>query len=171
MSLQETTTAIYRGASLHSMTDWRTPGLKARCAALWDDKFSAAQIAKTLNDEFDLRLSRNAIIGYAHRHGLPARRTRNPATPKPPREKRDKPKTRSQYNAGDRAPLPFMARKLPEDFRPLNIPFLTLQANQCRDVVCEYGEDGLAVYCGHPIVEGFSYCADHKRVNYMGFPR
>ena len=50
------------------------------------------------------------------------------------------------------------------DPAPLNIPLVELQRHHCREVTGT-GDDGLALYCGHPKSGRTSYCAQHRRIN------
>lgn len=50
-------------------TVWSDDGVVARMTKLYGQGFSASQIARTLNDEFKLALSCNAVIGKIHRLG------------------------------------------------------------------------------------------------------
>jgi hypothetical protein len=49
---------------------------------------------------------------------------------------------------------------------PLHIPLLSLRYHHCREVTGT-GDDGLALYCGHPKSGTTSYCAHHRRINLM----
>ena len=53
---------------------------------------------------------------------------------------------------------------LPIECKPLNVPFMQLEATHCREIV-DQGGDGLAIYCGLPNGEG-SYCATHHEINH-----
>jgi hypothetical protein len=48
----------------------------------------------------------------------------------------------------------------------LDIPLLSLRHRHCREVTGT-GDDGLALYCGHPKSGTTSYCAHHRRINLM----
>jgi hypothetical protein len=50
------------------------------------------------------------------------------------------------------------------DAAPVHIPLMELQHHHCREVTGT-GEDGLALYCGHPRSGRTSYCARHRRIN------
>lgn len=84
---------------------WKTPGAADRLKKLWTDNANTATtIADTLNEEFDMDISRNAVIGKAHRLGLPAR-------PSPIRQGGEKSRrlvlqeNREKYNATSRGQL------------------------------------------------------------------
>jgi hypothetical protein len=47
-----------------------------------------------------------------------------------------------------------------------NIPFMDLESFHCREVTGS-GADGLATYCGHLRLEGYSYCAHHRNINIL----
>jgi hypothetical protein len=47
-----------------------------------------------------------------------------------------------------------------------NIPFMDLESFHCREVTGS-GADGLATYCGHLRLEGYSYCIVHRNINIL----
>jgi hypothetical protein len=47
-----------------------------------------------------------------------------------------------------------------------NIPFMDLESFHCREVTGS-GSDGLATYCGHLRLEGYSYCIVHRNINIL----
>jgi GcrA cell cycle regulator len=51
------------------MSVW-TEAIDARLAALWFDGFSAAQVSSALYDEFQITVSRSAVIGRLFRRGI-----------------------------------------------------------------------------------------------------
>ena len=98
-----------------------------------------------------LNISRNAVIGRAHRMGLDAKKS-VPVTgikPSPPRPR--------SVLIRPPAPPPREPFSWPE-IPSLNIPFLGLENGQCR-FPCDEG------FCGHPIVYQ-SYCGPHARLCY-----
>lgn len=52
-----------------------------------------------------------------------------------------------------------------QDF-PLKIPFMDRTDFQCAFVLDEKGDDELALYCGHPIHNGSSWCSFHYGIVY-----
>jgi hypothetical protein len=55
--------------------------------------------------------------------------------------------------------------KVQTECAPLNIPLMKVEAFHCREVVGR-GDDGLALFCGHPRIDEYSFCAFHKQINY-----
>lgn len=49
----------------------------------------------------------------------------------------------------------------------LRIGLMDIHDEQCRALLDEKGDDGLALYCGHPTFGGKSYCAGHCRIFYQ----
>ena len=47
-----------------------------------------------------------------------------------------------------------------------NIPFIDLESFHCREVTGS-GKDGLATFCGHQRLEGYSYCLHHRNINIL----
>jgi GcrA cell cycle regulator len=146
-------------------TDERVTRLKA----LWGEGFSAKVVANDLGG-----LSRNAVLGKVHRLGL---------SKDPRRQEQTKREVRVQANRPRRIPKIAMALAVEPPLRrhtgipecrrplefvpplpPLNVPILDHQHGQCREVT---GHDGLALFCGHPAIEGTSWCAHHHSVNFQ----
>ncbi len=48
----------------------------------------------------------------------------------------------------------------------LNVRLMELRHHHCREVTGT-GDDGLALYCGHPRSGRTSYCRHHRRINLM----
>ena len=55
-------------------------------------------------------------------------------------------------------------QRLQSGIVPLKIGLLSLEDHHCRYPLDEKGEDGLELFCGHPVEEKVSYCAGHCRV-------
>jgi GcrA cell cycle regulator len=115
-------------------------------------EWSFAQIAEKLGGG----LSRNAVIGKAHRLGLERRKTgTKPKAVKAPR---------NSLGIGAAvqkiAPEPFAITCV--EVVPLNLTIMDLQEGDCR---YPYGDDPATMtYCGHPALFGHSWCAPHFRV-------
>lgn len=107
-----------------------------------------------------LGTTRNSVAGAAHRNGLS----------KPARTEAAERRIKSQLSAA-----PPAASIIRTPVRPLSpeyaesiikrdpaklIPLLKLRAHHCRCVISLAGEQSL--YCGEPVVEGGSWCAEHK---------
>ncbi|HYD18628.1 MAG TPA: GcrA family cell cycle regulator [Patescibacteria group bacterium] len=159
-----------------SWTDERIALLKK----MWKEGKSAAEIAKTLGKG----VTRNAVIGKAHRMGLSGRPSpiKKPAAA-PKKEKEAAPKkeavkeTRSSKpSAAASSPKmnPMMARE-PEDVRktdkeilPLNggIPLIDLTERMCKWPIGDPKEDDFT-FCGRGIRPGTPYCPDHAAMAYQ----
>ncbi len=123
-----------------------TPDTECRLRVLAAQAMPAAKIA----EEFGI--TKNSVIGKAHRLGVELKYVRLTVSGKPSTRARSTPflgvfKVKSH-------PLP------PERPEPnaLNIPFLELEPHHCR-----YPVKGNEFYCGHPKEIG-SYCAHHHGV-------
>jgi hypothetical protein len=119
---------------------------------------SATLIALRIQRDFGIEFSRNAIIGKVHRLGLSSPKT---DVRMPVGENRKHP----------RAPNPRRFRRFQivdsaDDLRPwagpLNIPFLELGPDQCREIVGV----GVALCCGQPQTAASSYCSHHHAINH-----
>jgi hypothetical protein len=120
----------------------------------WREAERIEQIAEELTSKFGTPRTAKSVSCKAKALGLYSRRTRHPA----------RPSSKRVYSA-KAAVLQFKKRQLPDGFEPLNIPFLQAVDGQCRDVVGR-GEDGLVVFCGHPVVLNHD-CAAHRMINRM----
>lgn len=111
---------------------------------VWMDK-TPAEIAEILGK------TRNAIIGRASRLNLPKKAPgRTPGASRKPR---------APYV---RKPKPVVTTPPPTPQGP--IPLIEATAFQCKAVIDGIkDENGLAMVCGKPIVEGkaFSFCSEH----------
>jgi hypothetical protein len=145
-------------AEKSSWTDERRETLRQ----LWP-LYSASYIAEKLGG-FDhcVDNGRCAVIGCAHRLGLPSKR-------KPERSKKEK-KSRRPVTA---SALVFVAlpRKRPSplmDFFPdvVGSDFIGIPFVETTDKTCIYpeGQRGLMLFCGQPRQDGSSYCTFHHRV-------
>jgi GcrA cell cycle regulator len=112
-------------------------------------------------------VSRNAVIGKAHRLGLFGRRPRPAA--KQPNGHRNEPRKTVHYVDGRL----FMVHDKGDDVsEPEPIQFANpksmLELTQCD---CRYpgaGSGADMLYCGAPTVNGHSYCLAHCRIAYAG---
>lgn len=137
----------------------------AQLKHLWAEGFTCRQIAHRLDQSG--QVSRNAIIGKAHRLGLPERAPRGRKEPTGifARKKRlRRPKSKPAYKAprvefqptvrdiNSEAALARMAAETAPD----TVSFADLEQHHCRWPV--QGQ-----FCGHRKVDGISYCAAHAK--------
>jgi hypothetical protein len=122
------------------------------------EPISISEIAETLNKEFGLSLSRNAVIGRRQRDGLPA-------MPRPKRQ----PEPRRTESRHVRHPRRIRSTK--QSATPLQTGFphactlLDLTNEACR-YPC--GEDSV-LFCGSPeadLAGGRPYCAAHMWISH-----
>lgn len=143
----------------------------ARLRELWpQDRHTATDISIMLHDEFGLQLSRNAIIGKAHRMRLAGKR--KPAAPKPWHAKGKGPRARPRDEV--RPPTKVSARTMgswvsvkgdsvaglaPEAIAAVTAPverpgvsLMDLRDGKCRTVLDKRDPiTGLRMYCGDPV--------------------
>lgn len=126
-----------------------TPEHDATLRRLREDGYSSSQIADGLWSEFRTSYSRNAVIGRSHRLGLT-----NPEVFKP----------RITKSRTDRPCRPLVPKHNSEEavmrcieIEPRHLTLLQLAPTSCR---YPYG-DGPFTFCGHPKMEGDSYCGPH----------
>lgn len=137
---------------------------------LWRAGRSAAEIAKTLGG-----VTRNAVIGKAHRLGLAVRmepsaprrvRAERPATPRPRRAAPQKPPPPPAAPAvrvrpGARPPIEAIARLFDG---------AALTARVCRWPVGDPKAEGFG-YCGAAVVAKGPYCPGHHAAAYRPWPQ
>ncbi|RMB00593.1 GcrA family cell cycle regulator [Eilatimonas milleporae] len=121
-------------------TDERIEQLKK----LWDEGLSASQIAKELGEG----VTRNAVIGKAHRLGLKSR---------PSPVKSDKTKAK--------APAKKAAKKEAKKF----VTLLDLTDRMCKWPIGHPGDPDFH-FCGRPAEPGMPYCATHCAEAYQAQP-
>lgn len=128
------------------------------------EKHSASVIAKTLKDMYGARVTRNAVIGKAHRLGVKLL-SREPSGGAK-RLRYDKPRpVRARV-----APRPVYASRPPQRrVKPAENPRLrpdgemydtiSIGKGDCRWIVDGHGK--IAKYCAHQVVPDRSWCAGH----------
>jgi GcrA cell cycle regulator len=112
---------------------------------LWDSGKSASQIA----DELGHGVTRNAVIGKAHRLGLRAR-------PSPV-----KPEVGAKI-----APAPTQPRRIKTEAKPARITLLDLNERICKWPIGHPGDEDFH-FCGKPVNPGTPYCSEHCAVAYQ----
>ena len=131
-----------------SWTDDRVELLKK----LWKKGYSASQIAEELGGN----VTRNAVIGKAHRLGLSSR----PSPVKKSAEAAKKPK-----------PAPAKAKKKPvekpaTEEEPEVVTILSLTERMCKWPIGHPGEPGFH-FCGRKSMSGQPYCTYHAAMAYQ----
>ncbi len=147
-----------------------------RLRALWAEGLSTAEIGRRMG------ISKNAVVGKAHRLNLPARpspirRDANGGTPRPPAPRRITGPTLPPLATSQAVPLPEPPRVAlppkPIDAAPaLPKPALRPLAPRLgRSVACCWpiGEPGTPSFrfCDADAAQGKPYCADHAAVAYV----
>lgn len=115
----------------------------AKLQKMWEKGHSASQIAEELGE-----VTRNAVIGKAHRLGLSGR----PSPVKNPEKKAQKPKPKT--------------KKAPKEETAKVITLLMLTERMCKWPIGHPGEAGFH-FCGLKSVPGHPYCAEHAGLAYQ----
>ena len=116
-------------------------------------------IAEIMSAEFKLPLTRNAMIGKAHRLGLPDRRT---GAVRPPIVGKGKPMPAKKVAID--APIPPIEALLPDLVLRTGITIYQLRDSTCHWPVTAGRPPFL--YCGHPVKGERSYCPKHCEIGY-----
>lgn len=128
---------------------------------LLGEKKSFSQIAAEMSRAFPKRFTRNMCCGRASRLGLST-----PTGPRPPRQRKgeataigivERTKRRKAEPAFQFKCEPLTGLRI-ADVVPLNISIYDLTDQTCH---WPFGDDPPFVYCGLPVFESCSYCADH----------
>lgn len=159
-----------------SWTDERIALLKK----MWKEGKSAAEIAKTLGKG----VTRNAVIGKAHRMGLSGRPSpiKKPAAPAK-KEKEAAPKSKEPAKKEPRPSAPAAGsqrvsaaiakeveemKRIEKEVLPLNggISLLELTERMCKWPIGDPREPDF-IFCGRGIRPGTPYCPDHAAMAYQ----
>ena len=149
-----------------------------RLRALWAEGLSTAEIGRRMG------ISKNAVVGKAHRLNLPARpspirRDGSGATPRPPAPRRVTGPTLPPLAATSAPPLPELPRtpilpKLPTReiaSAPQKAPLRPMTPRIGRSIACCWpiGEPGTKSFrfCDAEAAQGKPYCAEHAAVAYV----
>ena len=122
----------------------------------WDEGLPASTIAEKLGDG----VSRNAVIGKAHRMGLPAR-------PSPVKGAEGEAVESAVLEDGTTAPKPRAAAK--PRVKPVKVQLtslLELSERVCKWPIGHPGDSDFH-FCGKPSNPGFPYCGEHCAVAYQ----
>lgn len=146
-----------------SASPWTNPEIVVRLGVLWTSH-SASQICGVIWDEFNIRLTRNSVVGKLHRLKLtvenktythPLTRTNGHRTPRTPREKVEQQRKVFESISG-----PIMLRVI--DTSPLNLSLMDLQPDSCRYAVTD---ETPFLFCGQPQDGVSSYCRQHHGIS------
>ena len=121
-----------------------------RFKELLAESLSASLIADRLAAEFGIAISRNAVIGKAHRLGLPLPGTGFHKTRHPPNRRK---------HIGAKKPMPPPAVSA-LSVAPAPCSFLELTSERCRWPL----DDPVTLYCGAPRLQRGSYCEHHTAI-------
>ena len=149
--------------------DW-TEEIIARLRALWAEGHSTAEIGRRMG------ISKNAVVGKAHRLQLTARpspiRRGDEAPRRPASARRPSPAPAASEPPQDRLPQDRLAQRLEE--RPAPPPLRTVvQATRsaARSMPCCWpiGEPGSPDFrfCDEPALAGKPYCGAHAQLAYV----
>jgi GcrA cell cycle regulator len=151
--------------------DW-TPEQISDLTRLWGEGLTTAEIGKRLG------ISKNAVVGKAHRLHLPARpspikRTgprpavyrpatpRQPSAPRAPQAPRE-PRAPSQSAQTSAAAL----RALANQPSAKRLPMMALSASTCRWPIGDPGDNEFH-FCGERSLDGKPYCSAHASIAYV----
>jgi GcrA cell cycle regulator len=141
--------------------DWNEETI-ARIRALWAEGHTTAEIGRRMG------ISKNAVVGKAHRLNLPARPSPIRRTPG---EKRSAPRPTVRRVTGPTLPvLESMARqplKAPVVLRP--VPMQPRPVGRVSSCCWPLGEPGTPEFhfCGDPTVPAKPYCEGHVALAYV----
>lgn len=141
--------------------DWNPENIE-KLGQLWDGGFSATSIALQMGGD----LTRNAIMGKAHRLGLKARKkpTSQRVVSILDAKRRKTPFVKPLLAA---IPAPKLVPRLDPPNAPL-VPFLKLNYRTCRSVEGYemVGAHQMALYCSNPKEAEESFCPYHQKIYY-----
>ena len=126
-------------------------------------RLSASQAADAINERYGTDFSRNAVIGKAHRAGIKTenRPCHNNAATRRPRA----PVNKTAGPMDHFMPKPVIISR--DVFVPLAADVVPLHRTLFDNEGCKYpfGDARRSMtFCGHPRLDGSSYCASHHRL-------
>lgn len=130
----------------------------AKLRTLWAEGLSTAEIGRRLN------ISKNAVVGKAHRLNLPSRpspirRTEGDAPPRAAAPKRAQGPTLPPLAASMGAPVPQLRAIIPT-------PKYTMRATPCCWPIGEPGKPSFH-FCNASAMAGKPYCEEHAAIAYV----
>lgn len=139
-----------------------------RLQEYWRRGLSASQCARAINEEFGTRLSRNAVIGKAHRLGL-ARRGHNGARPRAagpkPRQFKRRPSNPARSAVPAQPPAIASVAALESEPSPQSVTPAELLPHHCRWPLGDPRLPGFR-FCGERRADHLPYCIIHARLAY-----
>lgn len=147
----------------YRQSDFWTPERTEKFVGLWNEgRLSASSIADVLCASEGRKVSRNAILGKAHRMKLKQRvvKVRAPIARRAPEPKLPVPKLRPR-RALVFAPMPR------DDLDVPRLRLVNLTDATCRWPVGDPKASGFG-FCGLEVADGRSYCAAHYRRSIAG---
>jgi GcrA cell cycle regulator len=135
-----------------SWTDERIELLKK----LWDQGLSASQIA----DQLAMGVTRNAVIGKAHRLGLKSRPSPVKTEASAPAKAAKEAAATAAPAAPSAAPAPAAPKKAKVPAKPQRVTLLDLSDKICKWPIGHPGDEDFH-FCGKPVNPGTPYCAEH----------
>jgi hypothetical protein len=157
-----------------------TDQMAAHAVEVYREGASASETAREVFQRFNVRFSRNAIIGKMHRMGVTrsvevARHRTHPKPPPKPRAPPRPPRPAIVTGPTDDTPRALtpeaFSARLDRAFAPLSgrtpVGMMDLTHRHCRWPVGE--RDGEALFCGVDREEGRAYCSHHHRLGVTAF--
>jgi GcrA cell cycle regulator len=143
-----------------------TPALDVTLHKLFATNMTANAIARELGNG----LTKNAVIGRAHRLKLPSKKRPSAAPVEKTERASGRPRDRVVhiFNGANIAPLKTDGFKA--GFFGQGVSLLAVRPDQCRWPLDGLGLDGKPRCCGEKIIEGTSYCARHCRAAFQVMP-
>lgn len=144
-----------------------------RLKELWKKGYSTGEIGRMIG------VSKNAVVGKAHRLGLDSR----PSPIKPDRDSqgvKEKIKPKEKIKETAKKPEKLKGKEAGEKgsaepkkdsgVRPDGISLLELTKSSCRWPQGDPKEKGFS-FCGKPAIEGRPYCMEHVKEAYVGIEK
>ena len=135
---------------------WLTPGIIDRLTEIHAEELPYRDVARILSREYNVRITRNAIIGKSYRLNLPHRYKRRIVIRKP-----RKPRKRVRVKSG----AVVVARPVTEPHN--GVPLLELRDGICRFPLGPVEQRPPYLYCGDATELGYSYCGEHYARAYI----